>query len=327
MNKTWLMGILGVQLLICAGVFALQSTSTDAPEPFLTFDAAAVDGIRIAEEEGAVELTKTDGVWYTADGHPADAGKIEEVLDKLASSGGDWPVATSASAAGRFEVTEDNHQRQLVLSTGDDVLADIYLGTSPGYRRVHARKADGDDVYAITFAHHEVGVETNDWLDRAALQPQGELTALTRVDGFSLTRQANGAWTSGDGTPLDASVVDDVLGRFGGLSITDVNDATLPEAAEFSFDLTDETGPYRLDVYRLEDEGDEKNYIATSDRLSGGFEIGTYFAERLDITIDDLRAEQEAPDAADTAEADADEADESDNAPTDQDEATQDEDG
>ena len=62
---------------------------------------------------------------------------------------------------------EDSYQRRVQVLTGDETLADVYLGTSPGYRRVHARRADADDVYSIEFSNFEAGTDVSSWLKKS----------------------------------------------------------------------------------------------------------------------------------------------------------------
>ena len=78
---------------------------------------------------------------------------MDSVVERFARAAGSWPVANTASTRERFEVTEENHQRHIVAKAGDDTVADIYLGTSPGYRKTHARRT-GED---------EIGCTTNRW--------------------------------------------------------------------------------------------------------------------------------------------------------------------
>ena len=158
MNKTTLTFALAIQLAAIGVLLAVRSGSATTPEPFLSFDAETIDALTVANSEGSVNLAKTDDGWQLPDGVPADASKIDEVVQKLADAAGGWPVASQASSAERFEVTEESHQRHLVLKAGEDTVADLYLGTSPGYRKAHARRADDDDVYAITFSNYEAGV-------------------------------------------------------------------------------------------------------------------------------------------------------------------------
>jgi hypothetical protein len=49
-------------------------------------------------------------------------------------------------------------------------LAQLYLGTSPGFRKVHVRPADEDAVFAVTFDSWEASAKPDDWLDKEILK-------------------------------------------------------------------------------------------------------------------------------------------------------------
>ena len=172
-NKTTLGALLGIQVVVVGVLLAAKSGGIEEPEPFLKFDADIVDSLRISNSDGSVDLAKVDGAWQLSGGVPASEFKVDSVLDGFADAGGSWPVANTASTRERFEVTEESHQRHVVVKTGEDVLADIYLGTSPGYRKTHARRAGEDEIYAIRFSNYEAGVKAADWIDRSLLRPQG----------------------------------------------------------------------------------------------------------------------------------------------------------
>ena len=178
-NKTTLGFALAVQVVLIGALLAARSGAVAEPEPFLSFDAGMIDAVSIANDEGTVDLKKADGAWQLPEGLPADASKVQRVLDSLSESPGGWPVASKASTAERFEVTEDNHQRRVTLKVGDDIEADFYLGTSPGYRKAHARHSGDDDIFAITFSNYEAGVAASDWLDKSLLRPEGALTEVS----------------------------------------------------------------------------------------------------------------------------------------------------
>ena len=307
LNKTALAFALAIQLGLVAVLLAARAGSDVAPEPFLNFDADSVDSVTVANAEGDIRLAKGEDGWRLPSGVPADGDKVKTALDKLAEADGGWPVANSAATAERFEVTEDNHQRHIQLAAGDDTLADFYLGTSPGYRKVHARRADDDAVYAIAFANYEAGVTASDWLDRSLLQAEGTVTGLRRVDGFGLTKDDEGGWTVASGeapeTGLDAGKTETLAGRFTGLSVLGISDADLPDAPHVAFSLDDEAGELLLSVYRFrqapaddagerdEDAAPRYDYVATSNRVTGAYEISSYVAEQMDVTLADLAAE------------------------------------
>ena len=284
-NKTTLGFALAVQVVLIGALVAARSGAVAEPEPFLSFDAGTIDALSISNDEGTVALKKTEGAWQLPEGLPVDGSKVERVLERLSESSAGWPVASKASTAERFEVTEDNHQRHVTLKVGDDTQADFYLGTSPGYRKAHARHAGDDDIFAITFSNYEAGVKASDWLDKSLLRPEGALTRVERVDGFALTKADDGVWASGDGAELDQGKAETFAGRFSGLSVIGVSDLELPEAPKMTFALTDEGGTQNLRIFHLEADDD---YVAVSDRVPGAFEMSSYIAEQMDKTVADF---------------------------------------
>ena len=320
LNKTTLIAALAVQLVVVGGLLAVASGSQVDAEPFLTFDATTVDGLSVVGEDGEVTLRKEEGGWLLPDGLPADDTKVEGLIEKLANANSGWPVATSASVQERFEVAEDNHQRRLTLSGGDEPVADIYLGTSPGYRKTHARRVDDDDIYAIAFSNYEAGVKASDWLDKSLLQPSGSLTGLRYDGAFDLAKDEEGVWTASSGAPLDQAKVETVVGRFTGLTVTGVSEQSPAEAIaekaaddavardddagaedvaadatddvedepktprRMAFALADEDGVQTLTIHRV----DDSNYLATSNRVAGTYKVSSYIAEQMHKALADL---------------------------------------
>ena len=270
-NKNTLIAALAIQVAAVAVLIAVKTGGAVEPDPFLEFDADAVDMLSVSGgaggggegdegSEGKVVLAKKDDAWQLPDGLPADAAKVDEVIKKLADASAGWPVATSASVQERFELVEDNHQRRLTLSAGGETVADIYLGTSPGYRKTHARRVDDDNIYAITFSNYQAGMKESDWLDKALLRPDGALTGL-RYDNafaeppapvFALTKNEEGVWAAASGAALDQAKVETLAGRFTGLTVTDVSDVAAEEVlAEVSAEGAAE------DAEASEEGGDE----------------------------------------------------------------------
>lgn len=67
---------------------------------------------------------------------------------------------------------------------------------------------------------------------------------------------------------------------------TGVFEGTLPEEEAFSFSLTDAAGIHQIDFYRVGEEGED--FVATSSRQNGAFDVAAYIAEQLDVTLEDL---------------------------------------
>ena len=313
LNKTTLIAALAVQVAIVGVLLAVRSGSAVEPDPFLDFDSAAVDALSISNAEGAVKLEKQEGAWRLSDGLPADGAKVDGVLEALGDASGSWPVATSASVQERFEVAEANHQRRLTLSAAGEIVADIYLGTSPSYRKAHARRVDDDDIYAIAFSNYEAGVKNADWVDKSLLRPAGALTGIAYNGVFALTKDDDGTWTAASGATLDQAKVETFAGRFTGLTVTGVSDQSAAERAaeppdtadqteaeiddppktpqRMTFALTDDEGVQTLTVHRFE----ESDFVAESDRVSGTYTLSSYIAEQLHQALADLAPDASAP--------------------------------
>ena len=295
MNKTTLAFALAIQLAAVGVLLAVRSGSAVEPEPFLRFNAETIDALAVANSEGSVTLAKTDDGWQLPDGIPADASKVDGVVEKLADAAGGWPVASQASTAERFEVTEENHQLHLVLKAGEDTVANLYLGTSPSYRKTHARRVDDDDVYAIAFSNYEAGVKAEDWLDKSLLRTEGPVVAMQRLDAFALTKDDAGVWSAASGDvpnqDLDQGKVETLAGRFTGLSVLGINEAELPDAPTAVYSLQDDAGTSIFSLYHLQ----EDDYVATSDRVPGSYAISSYVAEQIDVTVDALVPDQPDP--------------------------------
>ena len=278
-------GLLAVQALIVAGLLVAGGTGTGEATPrLLPFEPAQAVRLDIVADDDEVALLRDDDGWELDGGLPADDGKVGEVLEKLASASAAWPVATSAATAERFEVTEDNFQRRLTVSDADGEAATLFLGSSPGYRRVHARAEGADEVYSIDFSNYEAPADAGQWLDKTLLRPEGAVAGIDREDGWALSRGGEGAWLV-DGAPADADAVDSLIRRFEDLNVLGIaGDGGEPRG---SFTVRDEGGEYRLDFHFEEDEDD---YSVSSSRVEGRFEVATYVAEQVLVEASDLLA-------------------------------------
>ncbi|OZG73799.1 hypothetical protein BTA51_08295 [Hahella sp. CCB-MM4] len=157
-----------------------EPSFANGEQPLLAEDLEAVDEVQVYGEDSAkVVLKKQQGDWVVSSYYnlPAAPGKIDQLISSLKELKSGWPVATTATAAKRFEVTDDKFQRKVELLQDGSTITSLYLGTSPGYRKVHARVDSQDNVFAVKFATHEVPTEGNSWVD----------TGLTAVPEDNIT--------------------------------------------------------------------------------------------------------------------------------------------
>ena len=119
----------------------------------------------IGKENQSIVLHKQGDSWALTDyfNFPADEKKLQQMTRELFAINKSWPVATTDAAEERFKVADDNFERKIAFSSGGNVLQTLYLGTSPGFRKVHARINDEDEIYAIEFGVFKASAEGKDW--------------------------------------------------------------------------------------------------------------------------------------------------------------------
>lgn len=188
---------LALQAALALGV-NLARTDYGAYKPMetlLSFDAGAVDGIRIEQGEAQkVVLTRAQGSWRvsSAPEFPADQDNVAAFLKKLAGLKKGWPVATTAGAAKRFKVAENDCERKITLSADGKSIATLFVGTSPGFRKIHGRRKGENAVYALVFNDYDAGAKAEVWIDKKVLNHREAEIARVRTAGFSLLRSEEG---------------------------------------------------------------------------------------------------------------------------------------
>jgi len=196
-----LIGLFAVQILLAVGIYiGSQPLSVESMQRvLLDGNSDQVNQITIEGADGKqVQLTKADKQWQLTNYHQlsADQNKIEQALANLSNTKSGWPVATTSSSQARFEVSDEKYQTRITLADGDKE-QQLYLGTSPGFKQVHLRKAGEDNIYTVKLNSYDFPVEANEWLDRTLVQPEGDITSL-EGPGFSISKQGS-EWQLPDG--------------------------------------------------------------------------------------------------------------------------------
>ena len=143
-------------------------------------------------------LIRSGAHWIIPELHglPADASKINALLPRLVRQSAGWPVGNSKPAQQRFQVSKTNYQRRLKLGAISADIATIYLGTSPGFGKVHARNADDDAIFPVELNNFDLPAVASKWLDPRLLQVRVPIRIDT--DLYHL-RLEDGAWLTGNG--------------------------------------------------------------------------------------------------------------------------------
>ena len=218
-----LTGLLAVQLLLI-GFLLLRGGSEPTATALLDFEADDVMSISIEDGDGnRVALDRTDAGWRLGE-VPADADKVTGVIESLAGGAAGWPVATSEDSQARFEVTAEAFQRRVRFDGASGELATLYIGSSPGFRRVHARRDGEDAVFSIDFAVHELPADRDDWLNTQLLRTEG-ISRVVFPDGQVLALDDGGIWSL-DGGAVDESATEEFVNRIARLSVLGFADET-----------------------------------------------------------------------------------------------------
>ena len=195
MGKTLglLAALLLAQLALAAFLFMRGSGfgAVQPDAPLIAFDPAAVDRVSIQDGTGAqVELVKRDGQWWLP-GHfdfPASASQVAALLKDLQGLRTRLPVSTSPEAFTRFRVAADQFERRINLRQGDQELAVLYLGDSPGFKRLFARGSQGEAVFEVAYVAHQAGTKANDWTDKGLFALTSDQIAGLNLNGMALTK-------------------------------------------------------------------------------------------------------------------------------------------
>lgn len=281
-----LAAVLLAQLVLVA-VFVLNDRGDDGTSTkLLDFDPSAVDRVVIADQTESVELERKDGKWLIGT-VPVDAAKADKLVNDFANFASPWPVSTTASSTERFEVTSTKFQRHLTFKKGEEVVGDVWLGTSPGFQRVHARREGSDSVYSVAFSNFQAPVKAEEWLDKALLAADGAVQSVVSPAGFKLEKGKEG-WLV-DGVAANQDKATSFAERFENLRVLGVADAGAG-TDKGTFTVVDGKGEYTL---QLKQGPGENEYALSSSRGVGSYKLAAYLAEQMLEGSDELLAKKE----------------------------------
>ena len=278
-----LAGLLVVQLGVLLLIYRPTAIMQDTPdgEPLAPFPAQRIDEIHIGDnKEQEAQLQLVDGTWLLPDldGLPADASKIQSLIDTVTGDDIGWPVAETVAARQRFQVAAYYFRRRITFIGDGELLGTIYLGTSPGFRKVHARNDAQDEIYYLEFNAFDAPALSESWLDRKLLQI-AEPMAIEGPD-FGLI-QEQGVWRNSAGGQPEQRELDALLLALRSLQVDAVADEddqrSLSELTpSLSLRITDAVGSCKLELYEL-----DGSYAAYSSRHALFFTLSAYDFDRL----------------------------------------------
>jgi len=226
------------------------------------------------------------------DDFPADQHNVLQLLDKLAAMKRGWPVATTSGASRRFKVAEDEFERKLTLSANNDTLGQLIIGNSPGFRKVHVRNADDDEVFAEAFNTWEAGANLDDWIDKNILAFSAEDLLRVEMSDFVLQREDGELRLAdlADQEEINRQEVQILTNSLSGLRVDSLLDEedkpeNLLDEADFTLKVTldpDETFTYHF--FKL---NEDPNYLLKRSDLDDYFKIAEFHVNAIKETARD----------------------------------------
>lgn len=292
-----LCGVLVAQLVSAVIVFVSgeEYDAYETEEKLLAFDVTAVDRIQIEDGSNSVLLTKQAKKWVLPelDDFPAGQHNVLQLLDKLAALKKGWPIATTSGASRRFKVDEDEFERKLTLSTDENTLGQLYIGDSPGFRKVHVRSSGDAEVFAVDFNAWEASADPGDWIDKHILTFSAEKLLQVEMPDFVLQRE-DGELQLADLTDqeeVNNQVIRTLVNNLSSLQIDSLLDEeNKPEGstdeADFRLKVTldpDDT----LTYYFIKDANEEPYFLLKRSDFDGYFKIAEFRVNAIKHTTRD----------------------------------------
>ena len=282
--KTWLIAVLALQLFLAGSLMAFNYQREAGSEPVKLFDknSVTVNRIEISDGKQSITVAKQGDNWQLPDQSelPATESKVTATIDSIADLAMVWPVSTTSSSHERFEVADDKFQREVKLYAGANEIAHFYLGTSPGFRKVHFRQAGADEVYAVSLNTFDFPVAADEWLEKSLLDVadvdsiQGPDFRIKK-DGDDWQFDADSVTATETASTLNEDKAKQLATAFSNFHVTDFSD-TAPTGEPISMEVAAAGNTWQFKFY----QADDKYYVQRND-MPQTFSLSKYDFERI----------------------------------------------
>ncbi len=290
-RQSQILAIVLVLQISLAAILFLTDTDSGAfvsNEKLLELKFDALDKI-VIEEAGnqTLVLQKQDKNWKLPGyfDFPASQEKLDRVFGKLFDTNVGWPVATTESAEKRFKVAEKEFERKLAFSSAN-AAETVYLGTSPGFKKIHARIDGENAIYGIDFSAYQASTKPIDWADQNILHvPRAEIEAI-EIAGLSLNRAEDRFVITGlaDGEEAVESEVQSLVASVSTIGFQEVLGKSVDPSYQLDPPVLDLTvvkkGGERIG-YRYGKLKDQEDFVLKPSNSEYYFKVAKYNLERL----------------------------------------------
>jgi hypothetical protein len=283
--KPRLASLLIILLIQCGLVLIVYWPKTGGDhtkaQPLAPFGLDGIEEIHVGDEfDNETVLVKVGTRWSLSELEdlPADGAMVEALLNAIRTGSETWPVADSVAARQRFRVASYHYRRRIRLLQQDQVVGTLFLGASPGFRKVYARNETQDAIYSITFNAHDAPGNSDGWLDRKLLQIRAPVSIV--ADGYSLRREGDN-WLSGTGQAPEERELKALLKtlrslQVDGLASEDAQRDLAETEADLVLDVQSLGGDVTLELFHQSDR-----YFIHSSEYPLFFKLGAYDYDRL----------------------------------------------
>ena len=201
MKKVFLILIVAliVQVVLIFEVYKTDvGLEVNKQTPWLTVNFDRLEKMVIESgERSLITLQRQGDSWILPDhlGFPIDQTSLQNLTDKLSNLQVGWPIATTEQAANRFHLNSEKFERKISLYQSGQLVDSFYIGTSPGFRKVHVRKDGENNIYSVELNAHDASIKVTDWFDYDQLKVNTDEIEHIEVLGMTYTL-LDGAWRS-----------------------------------------------------------------------------------------------------------------------------------
>lgn len=286
MNKSgyWLSGLLILQIVLASAIYLNNSSAGNSfePAPLMAVDRSAVNKIIVRSHDSEVIMLKTKDGWILPglDGLPVDKARLDGALNTLAALKTGWPVTTTENSHERFGVAEDDYQRKISLYQADKLAAELYIGTSPGFRKAHVRPVGDVKVYALAINSYDFPDRNQDWLRQDLLSVK-DITAINGPD-YALVKQG-AHWQfadpaePGESAAINSDKVAELIEALNSLRVSGVA-MKVPDFTSDKVIVLDAKGKQDWQFQLLKQDN---NYFVKRNDREQVFTLGQYDYDRL----------------------------------------------
>ena len=294
--------IASLVLVIQVGLVFYTFTQSDdfeaySPDtPLVALSPEAVSSLLFSDKNNqSLRLIQEDGTWLLdVPTRPrADQEQVGRLLDQLSGLKQRLAIATSKQAQKRFKVSEDDFEYHLVAAEGDKLVVDLFIGSSQGFRQVHARLAAKENILNLPLNAADFVPSVENWIDQDMLQMSEENLTFVKLGDYTLEKGDDTWQFAGDDSweQPDKEEVQKLVDKVTGVTIQST--ITVPASgggdmgdAELQYTLGFKDGTEISYSYHKSDEG---YYILQVSEQEALFKIQEWVVEAIKaITKDKL---------------------------------------